>query len=290
MKKPLIIGSNGQLAKGFRKILPDAICLDRSVADLSHPHKLEKVLERYNPSLVINTAAYTQVDNAEKEELLATIVNAESPAAMAIYCNERNIPFIHFSTDYVFDGSGSNAWQENDIPSPLNAYGRSKLAGEEAITHIGGKYLIFRTSWLYDAHGKNFPNTILRLAGEKESLRIIDNQFGAPTYSPDLAKFVLEAVKFSINQADFPSGIYHLCNEGETSWFGFACAIIKYAKLAGLSIKTRYIEAIPASEYPLPAKRPHNSRLDCSKARNIFGISMPEWQDGVKKFFMEKKI
>ena len=290
MKKPLIIGSNGQLARSFKAILPDVVYLDRSHADLSHPHKLEEVLEQYNPSLVINTAAYTQVDNAEKEEHLATVINAESPAAMAIYCNERDIPFIHFSTDYVFDGSGEKAWQESDIPAPLNAYGRSKLAGEEAITHIGGKYLIFRTSWLYDAHGKNFPNTILRLAGERDFLRVIDDQFGAPTYTPHLAKASLDAIEYATNQPDFPSGVYNLCNEGETSWFGFACAIVNGAKETGLSIKTSYIEAIPASEYPLPAKRPHNSRLNCSKARDIIGISMPNWRDGVKEFFKEKNL
>ncbi|MEI6730959.1 MAG: sugar nucleotide-binding protein, partial [Pseudomonadota bacterium] len=196
---------------------------------------------------------------------------------------EKSIPFVHFSTDYVFPGDGENAWNEEDEQAPLNAYGRSKLAGEEAISHIGGKYLIFRTSWLYDSAGKNFFNTILRLSHEREELRIIDDQFGSPTYVPHLAKAALQALQNAQELPQFPSGIYHLCSGGVTSWYGFACEIIGRAGQFDPQIKTKNIVPILASEYPLPAKRPHNSRLDCSKAAEILGVQMPLWQDGLQE-------
>jgi len=281
MKPLLIIGSGGQLARAFAELCPDAIILDRSKADLSQPHNLTETLEKYDPAAVINTAAYTQVDNAEAEEGLATAINAQSPAAMAIYCAAKHIPLVHFSTDYVFDGSGDTPWHEDDTPAPLNAYGRSKLAGEDAITHVGGRYLILRTSWLYDARGKNFLNTILRLAAEREELRIVDDQFGAPTYTPHLANAVLDVLDVAMELPKFPSGVYHLCNQGYTTWYGFATAIIIHARRLGMQLKVRSIIPTPTSEYPVPAKRPHNSRLDCSKALSQFGVSLPTWQEGL---------
>ena len=194
MSNPLlIIGGRGQLARALYHLRPDALLLDRNVMDLAYPDQVSEVLERYDASAVINAAAYTQVDKAEEEERLATRINADAPAAMMIYCQQRQIPLIHVSTDYVFDGSGDTPWKEEDAPAPLNAYGRSKLAGEEAIAHIGGNYLILRTSWVYDAHGKNFLDTILRLAAEREELRIIADHYGAPTYAPHLAEGVLAA-------------------------------------------------------------------------------------------------
>jgi len=280
-KPLLVIGGDGQLARAYKALRPDALFLGRSVADLAVPDKLSEVLERYNPSALINAAAYTQVDNAESEEKLATVVNAESPTAMAIYCSRKRIPFVHFSSDYVFDGSGDTPWKEDDTPAPLNAYGRSKLAGEDAIARIGGDHLIFRSSWVYDAEGKNFVNTILRLASEREELRIIADQFGAPTYATHLAVASLKALEVAMAAPQFSSGIYHLCNSGVTTWHGFATAIVESARAIGLPVKTRYVRAIPASEYPLPAKRPANSRLDCTKALSMFGVSLPTWQEGL---------
>jgi dTDP-4-dehydrorhamnose reductase len=289
VKPLLVIGSNGQLARAFKQLCPDALFLDRRIADLSQPDQLAEALERYDARAVINTAAYTQVDNAESEEAFATVINAQSPAAMAIYCTRRSIPLVHFSTDYVMNGSGDTAWKEDDAPAPLNAYGRSKLAGEDAIAHIGGSYLIFRTSWMYDAQGKNFLNTILRLVAERSELRIINDQFGAPTYAQHLAAAVLEALDVAIAEQAFPSGIYHLCNRGVTTWYGFATSIVEHARRTGLPVKVRTIYPISSSEYPLPAKRPLNSRLDCSKALSMFGVSLPDWQEGLKACMEQKR-
>jgi dTDP-4-dehydrorhamnose reductase len=281
VKPILVIGSDGQLAKAFKALLPDAVFLGRGVLDLAYPERVEAALGHYNPAAVINAAAYTQVDNAESEEALAITVNAQSPAAIAIYCSARAIPFVHFSTDYVFDGSGDTPWREDDTPAPLGAYGRSKLAGENAVERIGGKYLIFRTSWVYDALGKNFVNTILRLAAEREELRVINDQFGAPTYAPHLAEAVLRALQHAMSDPHFPSGIYHLCNAGVTTWYAFAVQIVEHARRRGLPVKTKVIHPIRAMEYPLPAPRPHNSRLDCALAHSIFGVSLPAWEEGL---------
>lgn len=281
MKPILVIGSDGQLAKALKPLLPGAVFLNRGALDLAYPERVADVFGQYDPSAIINAAAYTQVDNAESEEKLVRAINAETPAAMAIYCYDRAIPFVHFSTDYVFDGSGEKPWTEEDAPAPLNAYGRSKLAGEEAVARIGGQYLIFRTSWVYDAVGKNFVNTILRLCTEREELRIIADQFGAPTYAPQLAKGAIMALQAAVAVPRFPSGIYHLCNQGTASWYDFAVAIVEHASRIGLPVKTKTIHPIKATEYPLPAKRPYNSRLDCAKARSIFNVTLPAWQAGL---------
>ncbi len=281
MKPLLIIGSTGQLARAFKPLCPEAIFLDRASADLSQPHMLTEALEKLDPCAIINTAAYTQVDNAQSEENVVMAINAHSPAAMAIYCAARKIPLVHFSSDYVFDGSGETPWKEDSAPAPLNAYGRSKLAGEDAIAHVGGQYLIFRTSWVYDAVGQNFFNTILRLAAEREELRIIADQYGAPTYAPHLAAGALASLIEAMEATDFLSGIYHLCNQGVTTWHGFATAIVEQGLKRGLPMKVKNIHPIPASEYPLPAPRPHNSRLDCALALSMFGVSLPTWQEGL---------
>jgi dTDP-4-dehydrorhamnose reductase len=279
--EPLVIGFSGQLARALRRLRPNAVFLDRAALDLSQPDKIQEILSHYNPPAVINAAAYTNVDGAEKGEALATTVNATSPAIMAQYCVQKNIPFISFSSDYVFDGSGDTPWTEKNVTRPLNAYGRSKVAGEEAIEKTGGKYLIFRTSWAYDAQGKNFPNAILRLAAEREELRVINDQFGAPTYAPHLAKATLDMLEEAMKKPAFPSGIYHLCNTGVATWHSFACAIIEQARKYTMPLKVKNIVPIPATEYPLPAKRPYNSRLDCSKALSVFDITMPQWHDGL---------
>lgn len=288
VKNLLVVGFSGQLACALRQLRPDAVFLKRSQLDLALPEQVAEILSGYMPDAIINAAAYTNVDNAEKEEKLATAVNAESPKNMAAYCVSRNIPFVSFSSDYVFDGSGDIAWKEGDRTNPLNAYGRSKVAGERYISRIGGKYLIFRTSWLYDEKGKNFLNTILRLSGEREELRVINDQYGAPTYAPHLAKAVLAALDSATAEQVFRSGIYNLCNYGVTTWHGFAAEIIEHARRNDPAIKVKDIRPIPASEYPLPAKRPFNSRLDCNKALSVFNIKMPDWQEGLAECMRSK--
>lgn len=289
MSALLVVGSSGQVARALKVLHPNAVFLDRGAMDLSQPDGLVQQLEKYHPHAIINAAAYTQVDNAEKEEKLAHTVNAEAPAVMAKFCASRNIPFVTFSTDYVFDGSGEKAWKETDKVAPLNAYGRSKAAGEQAIAAIQGKHLIFRTSWIYDAQGKNFLNTVFRLAAERAELRIVNDQFGAPTYAPHLAKAVLLALDSALAKPEFPSGIYHLCNAGVVTWHGFASEIVEQAKkYAPPSLKVQTIQPIRTSDYPLPATRPHNSRLDCGKVKSVLNVSMPDWRDGLSDCLKEK--
>ena len=286
--KRLVFGGQGQLGTALRRLMPDAVFLDRREADMSRPESLTHVLEKHAPDVVINAAAYTQVDNAEAEEELAQLVNAESPAVMAIYCAANNVPLIHFSTDYVFDGSGDAPWHEHDPVNPLNAYGRTKLAGEDKIQQVGGKYLIFRTSWLYDATGKNFLNTMLRLGAEREELRIVSDQYGAPTYVPQMAAASLNALNHALALDEFPSGVYHLCHSGAATWHGFALAIFEQARRMGITLKVRSVLPVASADYPTAAKRPHNSRLDCSKAYIALGVDMPSWQQGLAACMEEK--
>ena len=286
--KLLVLGANGQIGKALRAQHPSAIFLGRNEADFSHPEKLGDILAGHAPDIVINAAAYTQVDNAEAEEKLAYTVNAESPAATAIYCASNNIPFIHFSTDYVFDGTGDSPRREDDEVNPLGAYGRTKLAGEDKIKSIGGRFLIFRTSWLYDAAGKNFFNTMLRLGAEREEIKVVSDQIGAPTFVPHLARAALKGLSAALRKDEFPSGVYHLCHEGSTSWYSFAGAIFDAARAKGQSFKVKRIESLSTEQYPTAAKRPKNSRLDCTKAYTILDIQMPTWQQGLDDCIKEK--
>jgi len=287
-KKILVFGKNGQVGSAILNILGDkAYGLDKITADFTKPDNISHIIENQIPSAVINTAAYTMVDKAESEKDLAFLVNSATPDAIANSCKKLNIPLIHYSTDYVFDGSGSNPRQEDDKTSPLNHYGASKLAGEQQISASGCNYLIFRTSWVYDSKGKNFFNTILRLGNEKEELRIVNDQNGAPTYAEHLAKASITALNYALAQKKFPSGIYNLCNSGATTWYDFACAILKQAKDAGLNFKVKSIIPIPSEQYPTPAQRPKNSKLDCTKAWSILKIKMPTWQEGLNQCMEE---
>ena len=277
-----VIGANGQVGSALLDLLGNrCVGLNRLEADLTQVGKLLGTLETLKPSAVINAAAYTQVDQAEKEEKLVFQINAEAPRALAKWCAFKRIPFVHFSTDYVFDGTGTQRRSEEDPVGPLNTYGRSKLEGEDKIAIDGVDYLIFRTSWVYDSQGKNFLNTMLKLGKERESLKIVGDQFGAPTYAPDLAQATVRALENARAMARFPSGVYHLCNSGETTWYGFAEAIFKEARERGLELKVRTVEAIPAESYPTPAKRPGNSRLSTRKIADVLGIEMPSWEDAL---------
>ncbi len=283
----LLLGANGQLGKALQSILgARAEPLTREQADLSQPQLLRKQLNAYQPSAVINAAAYTATDKAETERALAFAVNAESPGILAAFCAGRGIPFIHYSTDYVFDGSGNAPRTESEPTAPLNAYGESKRAGEEAVSAAGGQYLIFRTSWVFDAVSHNFVNTMLKLMREREELKVVADQHGAPTYAPHLAEASLIALE-KLNPG--LSGIYHLCNAGETTWHGFASAIRDEAEARGMPLTVRRILPVPSSEYPTPAKRPHNSRLDCSKALANFGIQLPDWRQALRDC-LERKV
>ena len=288
-----VIGTNGQVSRALMKCLGRrAIAVTQDQADLSHPETLGPALDSAQTrgsglSAVINAAAYTQVDLAEKERDLAFKINAESPGAMAKWCASRGVPFVHFSTDYVYPGDGDRAWKEEDTAGPLSAYGLSKLEGDRAVAAAGGRYLIFRTSWVYDAEGKNFVNTMLRLGAERETLRVVSDQIGAPTYAPHLAQAAIDALAKALAGPEFPSGIYHLCNTGETNWHEFAQSIFALAREKGRDLKVREVEAIPSSAYSTPAARPRNSRLDTSKARRILGVELPSWRQGLQECMAE---
>lgn len=279
----LIFGANGQIGQALGALLEDVVLLGREEADFSKPHTLPAIIESINPDYIINAAAYTQVDKAEEEEALATIINGDAPGVLATVAAKRGIPFVHYSTDYVFDGSGAAPRKEDAKTAPLNAYGRSKLAGEKAVKAAGGAYLIFRTSWVYDAFGKNFLNTMLKLGKDRESLRVVADQIGAPSFATHLAEATLEALEEACKEYEFPAGIYHLCNRGETSWHGFAEAIFAEAKQRGMEMKVQTVEPIPSSAYPTAATRPLNSRLDCGKLEDTFGLRMPEWREGLRE-------
>lgn len=277
----IVFGANGQVGRAILQLQKDAIGLTRTEANLETPSSLPSLLDRLNPSIVINAAAYTAVDLAESERSLAFEVNAVAPGILSKWTSERNVPLIHFSTDYVFSGQGIKPWKEDDPVNPCNVYGQSKLEGEKAIVSTNGPYLIFRTSWIYDSKGRNFLTTILRLSKEKETLRIVNDQIGSPTYAPHLAQEVLTVIQQAQQLKTFPSGIYHLCNEGETSWYGFADQILTEARARNIFTKVQKIEPIPSASYPTPALRPLNSRLDMTKVKSQFGLKTPHWKTGL---------
>lgn len=286
-----VLGANGQVGSALVAQLGGrAIPLTRAEADLGKPETLEAVMDGIRPDAVINAAAYTAVDKAEEERDAAYAANAEGPAALARWCAVHNVPFVHYSTDYVFDGEGETPWCENDPKAPLNVYGASKLAGEVAVEETGVKYLIFRISWVYDAAGKNFMNTMLRLGAEREALNVVADQFGAPCYAPDIAEYTLRALEKAAQMPKFPSGIYHMVHGGVTNWHGFAEAIFSGARQLGRELRVQKVGAIPASSYPTPAKRPQNSRMNCAKFQSVFGLELPDWRQGLRKALEQKQL
>ncbi|MEY8831716.1 dTDP-4-dehydrorhamnose reductase [Phaeobacter italicus] len=270
----LVFGETGQLA---RELAADetVTCLGRDQADLSHPAACAAAIRQAQPQAVINAAAYTAVDKAESDEALASVINGAAPGAMAATCADMGIPFVTVSTDYVFDGSGTAPWQPGDATGPLNAYGCSKLAGEEAVRAAGGTYAILRTSWVVSAHGSNFVKTMLRLGRERDRLTIVADQIGAPTPARDIAAACLAMARQLAEDAD-KSGTYHLQGAPETSWADAARAIFAEANI------TCQVEDIPTTAYPTPAARPLNSRLDCASLEQAFGILQPDWRLGLR--------
>ena len=240
------------------------------------------------PNVIVNAAAYTAVDKAESEAELAHTVNALACGVLAREAKQSNACLVHYSTDYVFDGSGSQPWLETDSPSPLSVYGATKLAGEQAIISSGCQHLIFRTSWVYAARGANFAKTMLRLGAERDRLTVISDQIGAPTGADLLADVTAHAIR-ALQQHPELAGLYHLVASGETSWYDYACFVLDFARLAGVEIKVTddAIEAIPSSAFPMAAKRPLNSRLNTDKLCASFNLTLPHWQQGVARMLTE---
>lgn len=291
-KKILLTGVNGQVGHALQgAFTSDAllsgvvICLDRSQLDLTDQDAIRRVIKTVKPDLIINPAAYTAVDKAESEPELAYAVNAIAPRILAEEAEKVGAKLIHFSTDYVYPGTKAGAYTEDDAPQPLSVYGKSKLAGEDAIRSVGLQHLIFRTSWVYGVYGKNFLTTILRLAAERDQLRIVADQFGAPTSSHSIADAVLNVMVRWQNEV---AGTYHLVNAGQTSWHGFATAIVEeYTRIQSsrgwpqLKVNPENIHAITTQEYPTPAIRPANSSLDCAKLARDFSVNLPNWHDAL---------
>ena len=309
----LVFGKDGQLGKAFQSLLqitvadldssPHIDYIGRADCDLADEAALRILLEKHNPNLIINAAAYTAVDKAESEVEMAFAINAQAPEVMARYAAQQGATFLHYSTDYVFDGEKYGFYLEEDQLNPLGIYGKSKAAGEEAITRVftessdesQGQFAIFRTSWVY-GEGANFIRTILRLAKERDALKIIDDQYGAPTGAQWLVQVSLAlALNDQLGPRKFPSGIYHAVPAGETTWYGLACLAVQTAQDAGIPLKVKQggIKPILAAEYPLPAPRPMNSRMSTDKLRlslegqgdmSKLGLLNQSWDVGVKAY------
>jgi dTDP-4-dehydrorhamnose reductase len=296
-QKILLTGVNGQVGHALQVLLSkhawysDAvIALDRTQLDLTDADAIRRVVETIKPDLIINPAAYTAVDKAETEPELAYAINATAPKILAAEAAKIGATLIHFSTDYVYSGTKLSPYTEDDATQPLSVYGKSKLAGEDAIRAVGLPHLIFRTSWVYGAYGNNFLKTILRLASERDALRIVADQLGAPTSSHSIAQAVLEVLNQFENgkPQNEVTGVYHLVNAGQTSWHGFATAIVEeYARLQAdrnwppLKVTPENIQAIGTQDFPTPAARPANSCLDCSKLARNFSVTLPNWRDAL---------
>lgn len=288
--KALVFGRTGQLGQCLASRLrsPEStLFLDRGQADLSRPQTVRRAIEACGPDLVINAAAYTAVDRAESEPALAEAVNAGAPAAMAEACAESGAWLIHYSTDYVFDGAASEPYTEDDPPSPLNVYGRTKLEGEQAIRDALEKHLIFRTSWVYSNHGSNFLNTMLRLSRERDELDVVADQTGAPTYAGSIAgatEQVLHALATRKSAGGDLAGTYHMSCAGRTSWFELARAIFEQTgRLDGIRVNP-----IATADYPAPARRPMFSVLSNEKLGRVFGVALDAWDDALRECLSER--
>lgn len=278
----LVLGRSGQVGAALTQSLQglgELIALDRVQLDLTNPDAIRTTLRELQPQIVINAAAYTAVDAAESDQAMAFQINAVAPRVMAEESERLGAALIHYSTDYVFDGGKQGAWMEDDATAPLSVYGHSKLAGEQAITDVGGTHLILRTSWVYGLHGKNFLLTMLKLAESRDSLAIVDDQIGAPTWALTIADATSAIIRDAGEPAQLAalSGIYHLCAGGHTSWFGFAQAIFSHASVQ----RKPQLRPITTAEYPTPAQRPHNSILNTDKFRRSFG-DLPTWDDALQ--------
>lgn len=286
-RRILIVGAAGQVGWELQRSFADAgevIALDRTTVDLAVPDQLRQAVREAKPDAILNAAAYTAVDRAESEAEMAMAVNATAPRILAEEARRANALLVHYSTDYVFDGSKEGAWVETDLVHPLNVYGASKLAGERAIAEVGGKFLILRTSWVYGPRGNNFLRTMLRLGRERESLKIVDDQVGAPTTSIELARATRKIANQILDEAgdrkDAWPGIYHMTCAGSVSWCGFAKAIFERGT-AFVDGKKPQVEPIPMSAYPTLAQRPRNSVLSNEKLQARFGVRLRAWESAL---------
>ena len=295
LMKILLFGKNGQVGWELQRSLAplgELIALDADsremCGDFTDLDGLIRTIRAVAPDVIVNAAAHTAVDKAESEPELVRAINALAPAALAQEAKRCNAWLIHYSTDYVFDGSGEQPWRETDATAPLSVYGATKLEGEQLIRQAACRHLIFRTSWVYGARGGNFAKTMLRLAQERDSLTVINDQIGAPTGADLLADVTAHAIRAARQQPEL-SGLYHLVAAGETSWHGYASFVLDYARRAGLALKVApdAIQPVPSSAFPLPARRPLNSRLDTAKLQSAFGLTLPVWQNGVVRMLAE---
>jgi dTDP-4-dehydrorhamnose reductase len=282
----LLTGVTGQVGGALRvplSSLGNLIIVGRPELDLSLPDTITAALDRLQPDLIVNPAAYTAVDVAEDEPDLAFRVNGDAPTAMAGWAAAHDVPLVHFSTDYLFDGSGDAPWREDAIPAPLSVYGKSKLVGEQGITKAGGRHLIVRTSWVYAAHGRNFLCTMAKLARERSALRVVADQFGAPTSARIIADTAVNILRQELSGNAFASnsGPVNVSASDVTSWHGFATAIIAGLKHRGANLAAEVVTPIMTSDYPTKAIRPHNSRLDHRRLNDLFHIQMPSWQEAL---------
>ncbi|HET7154777.1 MAG TPA: dTDP-4-dehydrorhamnose reductase [Hyphomicrobiaceae bacterium] len=293
--KLLLLGKGGQVGWELQRSLAplgEVVALDFDStdfhADFSQPEQLAETVLEVRPDVIVNAAAHTAVDKAESEPAFARKLNATSPGVVAQAAQEIGALMVHYSTDYVFDGSGAQPWQEADATGPLSVYGRTKLEGEQLVAQHCARHLIFRTSWVYAARGGNFAKTMLRLAKERERLTVIDDQVGAPTGAELLADVTAHAVRATLADPA-KTGLYHLVAGGETTWNGYARFVLAQALAAGVELKARpdTVDAVPTSAFPTPAARPHNSRLNTSKLQSTFGLVLPPWQAGVARMLHE---
>jgi dTDP-4-dehydrorhamnose reductase len=283
----LLTGTSGQVGGALHELLTcwhEVLAPRRSEFNLAEPETLGKALDRFQPDLILNPAAYTAVDQAEDERELAFCVNGRAPSAIANWAARHEVPLLHFSTDYVFDGSGERPWREEDPCRPLSAYGQSKLAGEAGIRAAGGSHLIVRTSWVFAATGTNFLRTILRLSRERPELRVVSDQIGAPTSARSIAEAVGKLIEGDVPnvRATFDKGsLIHLANSGSTSWYGFANRIVDGLRARQVPLKVGEVVPISTADFPTKAVRPANSRLDLARLTQRFGITTPSWQDAL---------
>ncbi|SCK31605.1 dTDP-4-dehydrorhamnose reductase [Variovorax sp. HW608] len=293
--KLLLLGKGGQVGWELQRSLAplgELVALDFDStelrADFSRPEELADTVLKVRPDVIINAAAHTAVDKAEGEVEFARKLNATSPGVVAEAARQVGALMVHYSTDYVFDGSGSTPWKEDDATAPLSVYGRTKLEGEQLVAANCARHLIFRTSWVYAARGGNFAKTMLRLAKERDRLTVIDDQFGAPTGAELLADITAHAIRDTLRDPG-KAGLYHLVAGGEATWYGYARFVLEQAQAAGVELKAspNAIDPVPTSAFPTPATRPHNSRLDTRKLQATFGLTLPPWQAGVARMLRE---
>jgi len=293
--KLLLLGKGGQVGWELQRSLAplgEVVALDFDStdfhADFSRPEQLAETVLKLRPDVIVNAAAHTAVDKAESEPDFARKLNATSPGEVARAAQQIGALMVHYSTDYVFDGSGSQPWQETDATGPLSVYGSTKLEGEQLVALHCARHLIFRTSWVYAARGGNFAKTMLRLAKERDRLTVIDDQFGAPTGAELLADVTAHAIRQTLTEPA-KAGLYHLVAGGETSWHGYARFVLEHTQRAGVELKAGpdEVDAVPTSAFPTPATRPFNSRLNTDKLQAAFGLTLPPWQAGVARMLRE---